>query len=83
MANVRVSEKNAALLAVELAKLPETAWVTINWACSTYQMSYHTASGLVTTLATSGFLEVQNGWTENEKIRFRLKPSLRNERSSK
>lgn len=83
MAKVRVSEKNAALLAVELAKLPETAWVTINWVCSTYQMSHHTASGLVTTLAANGFIEVQNGWTENEKIRFRLKPSLRNERSSK
>lgn len=78
MVRVKVSEKNALLLAAELAKLPQKTWVTPNWVHTTYQMSFATAFGLLTTLAASGYLEVQDGWSEGETMRVRLKPSLRN-----
>lgn len=59
-----------------LAYQPKTRWVTIQAIARHCKVAHAKARELVFDLSTQDVLEIQDGWTDSEEIRLRLKPSL-------
>lgn len=61
-----------------LAYAKKHEWFTIARLAKEMKIAHKTTKDLVFSLATEDVLQIQDGWTENEEIRFRLKPELLN-----
>lgn len=78
MGRIVVTPDNAIRLAsIIRAKCKATEWLTITDAAQLLGCHHKTAYAIVLTLIEGGFLEVQDGWKDNELIRFRLCAYLR------
>ena len=65
-------------IAQYLAQQPQTEWYTIRRLADELHSSNSTLKPAVLALAGAGFLDMQDGWTRKEDLRFRLRPELRN-----